>query len=335
MRLADGLTETIGSLTAFAREVPGSELGAGFTGPTWGDDQTIVIATPNALYRIPASGGEWKRVAEAPADSGLQVQWYQPHMLPGSRTLLLHASRSVRPEDTDVVVLDLATGEQRTVIANAANPLYLRPGYLLFMRQGLLMGVRFDPARATTTGQPVVLLDDVMQAVGMTTTALETGAAQAAVSSAGAIAYARGGVRQPARLTVVRVTPRGDTIPIAMDRRDWILFRLAPDATRLAAVSRRGQRLEMWIHDLTRGVTRSLNGGGSWNWPLEWSPDGRWILFTSDREQPGRHGLYRMPADGSGPPERLVPPVGAADQHRWVLVLPGRDCLPHETQWQS
>jgi serine/threonine-protein kinase len=309
LRLADGVTETIGSLASFANRTNGT----GFTGPTWGDDNSIIIATPAALYTIPASGGEWKRVAETPSDSGLQADWFQPHMLPGSRTVLLHTAPSGRPGDAEIVALDVTTGDRQTVIANAMNPLYLPPGYLLFVREGVLMGVRFDPARAVTSGQPVVLMDDVMQAVGMGLTTQETGAAQAAVSASGSMAYARGGVRQPEQLRAIRVSTRGDTVPIALDRGEWVLFRLSPDAGHLAAVAKHGQRLEMWIHDLTRGVTRSLKSGGYWNWPLEWSPDGRWILFSSDVEQPGRYGLYRMLADGSGRPEQLVPAAAAAD----------------------
>jgi serine/threonine-protein kinase len=310
LRLADGLTETIGPLTSFAGATRGP---SGWTGPSWGDDGTIVIATPQALYRIPESGGEWTKVAEAPADSGIETRWYQPHLLPRSRTVLLHAARSFNPEDADIVALDLDTGSQRTVVANGMNPLYLSPGYLLFVRQGVLMSVQFDPGRVATSGQPVVLIDDVMHAVGTLNSAWETGAAQAAVSSGGTLVWAKGGIQQPFPLRVIRVTDRGDSIPLDLERRTWVQFRLAPDGGRLAAVSRKGLQHEMWIHDFDRGVTRRLNGGGSWNYPLEWSPDGRWILFSSDRERTGRVGLYRMAADGSGLPERVVPPAISAN----------------------
>ncbi|HXI21219.1 MAG TPA: hypothetical protein VNH46_09050, partial [Gemmatimonadales bacterium] len=51
--------------------------------------------------------------------------------------------------------------------------------------------------------------------------------------------------------------------------------------------------------------------------PLAWSPDGRSIVFTSDRDQPGRDDLYRMPADGSGAPQRIAPSDSAQTAADW------------------
>jgi serine/threonine-protein kinase len=301
MSLADRSVQTIAPLDTL-----------NITGLTWGDDGTIIATAQNRLYRIPASGGEWRLLAEAPSEDGQPPRWFQPHMMPGSRTLLFHSARSYNPEHADIVALDLATGEQQTVLTNAMNPIYSPTGHLLFMSEGALMGVTFDPRNAAGQGQPVVLIGDVMQALVGTNSGQETGAAQVALSMSGDLAYAPGGVGQPVAGRVVRITPRGDTIPVGMEHRDWIQFRLSPDGARLAAVSRRGQQQEVWIHDLARGVSQRLNTGGYGNWPLEWSPDSRSLLLSSDREQPGRRDLFIVPADGTGQPARIA----VADQGR-------------------
>jgi serine/threonine-protein kinase len=71
----------------------------------------------------------------------------------------------------------------------------------------------------------------------------------------------------------------------------------------------------VFVHDLVRGVTQRLNTGGFSNvWP-EWSPDGRIIAFSSDRD--GRRNVYRMPADGTGAPERLAPSTEAQSMSSW------------------
>jgi serine/threonine-protein kinase len=295
LSLADRSVETVGTVDTL-----------GITGLTWGDDGTIV-ADDWGLVRIPASGGEWEEVALPEPPPGEVHRWFQPHMLPGSRIVLFHAARSWDPEHADIVALDLTTGEERTVVANAMHPIYSPTGHLLFLREGTLLGAGFDPGRAEVRGQPVVLIGDVMQSLYGINFAHETGAAQVALSAAGDLAFARGGVGRPAAMNVVRVTPRGDTIPIAMGRRDWTQFRLSPDGNSLAAISRVGPRHDVWIHDLTREVTRRLNTGGFLSWSLAWSPDGDTIVFTSDRDRPGNDDLFRMPADGSGEPKRLVP----------------------------
>jgi hypothetical protein len=234
-------------------------------------------------------------------------------MVPGSRMLLVHASRSYNPEHSDVVAVDLTTAKPpRTILTNAMNPVYSTTGHLLFVREGSLLGVGFDPETGTVHGQPVVLVEDVMQSLYGGNSGNETGAAQLALSASGDLAYARGGVGLAPPNRVIRVTPRGDTIPIAMEHRDWVHFRLSPDGTRLAAVSRHGQQSEIWIHDLTRGVTQRLNTGGYNNWPLAWTSDGKTLVFSSDKESPGRSKLFLIAADGSGTPR----PIAPADQGR-------------------
>ena len=104
----------------------------------------------------------------------------------------------------------------------------------------------------------------------------------------------------------VRVSPTGETEPLGMDRRDYSFFRVSPEGNRLAFVTGPSARREIWVHDLGRGVAQRLNTGGFADWPMEWSPDGRSLAFSSDRDQAVRN-VYRLPADGSGEPERLAP----------------------------
>jgi serine/threonine-protein kinase len=297
LSLADRSVQTIAAMDT---------LGA--TGLAWGDDGTIVAAAGSRLYRIPASGGEWKLVARASPVSGQFLRWFQPYLMPGSRMVLLHATRSYNPEHSDIVALDLTSAKPpRIVLTNAMNPIYSPTGHLLFVREGTLLGVGFDPRTATVHGQPVVLIGDVMQSLYGGGSQNETGAAQLALSASGDLAYARGGVGPTHPARVVRVTPRGDTIPVAMEHRDWILFRLSPDGARLAAVSRHGQQSEVWIHDLTRGATQRLNTGGYVNWPVAWTHDGKTLVFSSDKESPGRTQLFLIAADGSGAPRPIAP----------------------------
>ena len=292
LSVADGTIETIA-------EMPTPEA----PGITWGDDGTIVLSSFTSLYQVAATGGEWEVLVEA--DSVSSERYFQPHMLPGSETLLFHLARSYDPEQADIVALDLATKTQKMVLTNAMDPRYLQTGHLLFMRQGTLMAVGFDLERIEVLGQPVIMVEDVMHSLYGVNTGLETGAAQVAVSAAGHLAYVRGGVTPERPVMPVRITSTGDTVRLDMDPRDYIHFRVSPDGNRLAAVARHGQQQEIWVHDLARGTNQRLNTGGFTNWPMAWSPDGQWIAFSSDRDGP-LYNMYRFPADGSGEPEHLA-----------------------------
>ena len=298
MSVADGTVRVIAPMDSIN----------GIVGLTWGDDGTIVAATRSRLYRVPASGGQWSVLAEANPLDGEVLRWYQPQMLPGSKVLLLHATDSYDPERANIVALTLATGERRTVLANGMNPIYVPEDYLLFVREGRLMGVGFDPDRAEARGEPVQLEDGVMQSLRVGNSRWESGAAEFAVSRAGHLAYASGGVGRTRTGRVVRLTTRGDTIPIAVEPRSWGTIRLSPNgALLMISLHLGGQQTGIWIHDLARDfITWPLETGGYSNWPMAWSPDSRSIVFSSDRDRPGLQNLYRMPSDGSGTPERLT-----------------------------
>ncbi len=229
-----------------------------------------------------------------------------PHMLPGSGTLLVTVWGTVDPETAEIVAFDLATGSRKTLLSDAMDARYVQTGHLLFMRQGVLMAVGFAVERLEIEGQPVTILPDVAQALFMPNSNWETGAGQVAVSASGHLAYARGGVYPKWRMSAMRVTSTGDTLPLDMDRRGYTHFRVSPDGNRLAFAAGSGQRREIWVHDLVRGVSRRLNTGGFSDMRPVWSPDGQWIAFSSDRDGAVQN-LYRVRVDGSGEPERFAP----------------------------
>jgi TolB protein len=60
---------------------------------------------------------------------------------------------------------------------------------------------------------------------------------------------------------------------------------LSPDGSRLAYVSTRdGGFPNLWLKDLKTGRTRSLAKAPAGSFRPSWSPDGRWIAFSSDRD---------------------------------------------------
>ena len=54
---------------------------------------------------------------------------------------------------------------------------------------------------------------------------------------------------------------------------------------------------EIYVQDISSGRLRRLTVNGAIDTEPAWSPDGRWIAFTSDRG--GSPQIYRVPADGS------------------------------------
>ena len=107
-----------------------------------------------------------------------------------------------------------------------------------------------------------------------------------------------------------------------MDTLGYSLFRVSPDGNRLAFSARSRGSTQIWVHDLTRGTDDPLNAGGFINGPVEWSPDGRFLAFSSDRDGDVPN-MYRLAVDGSGEPERLA----RSDQVQYVASWSSEDVI--------
>jgi TolB protein len=115
---------------------------------------------------------------------------------------------------------------------------------------------------------------------------------------------------------------------------------LSPDGKTLAFVSTRGGgTANVWLMDLHAKTFTNLTRHHSGNFRPAWSPDGKWIAFTSDRDaQPGYYpgqwehlqstGLYVIRPDGKGL-RRLTRKDGFAGSPAWSTD--GQKVLFYET----
>jgi Tol biopolymer transport system component len=107
---------------------------------------------------------------------------------------------------------------------------------------------------------------------------------------------------------------------------------LSPDGRTLAFVStREGGTANIWLLDIATRHFRNLTRNKAGNFRPSWSPDGKWIAFSSDRDMPRlrlirgdrpgwelvqRTAVYIVHPDGSGL-KRLTALDGSATSPRW------------------
>jgi Tol biopolymer transport system component len=97
----------------------------------------------------------------------------------------------------------------------------------------------------------------------------------------------------------------GRTTPVSDDPGAFQHPRFSPDDRLLAVDSTWRGSTDIYVYDLLRGTRRRLTHTGFNIDPL-WSVDGRSIVFRSTRGDSDGQGMYRVPADGSGEPEKLL-----------------------------
>ena len=220
---------------------------------------------------------------------------WRPSLLPGGRGILFTVIALNPAEPQQVAVLDLKTGQRKTLIRGGSQAEYASTGHLLYAAAGTLHAVRFDLGRLEVLSDPVPVVDDVSMP--------SASAANYAVSQAGRLLYVlASGTQRPRSL--VWVDRKGQETPIGAPPRLYDHPRLSPDGTRVA-LTIHDQEHDVWIWDLAREtpLTRLTFDPAVDERPV-WTPDGRRIVFASERA--GVSNLFMQAADGTGVVERLT-----------------------------
>jgi len=286
----------------------------GFGGVAWLDDDTIVFTDlVFGMRRVSAAGGE---VSELPTSQpGRSAGSATP--LPGGRGVI-YQSCGTNCVPSELRVLDLKTGETRSLVADGARGWYLPTGHLLFVRlsDGAALAAPFDLRTLAFTGSAVPVLDQVAVQGGFFP--------QLAVSNGGTLLYVTGSGPSGPDLTFVRVDHTGRATPIDTA---WIgpfdVFALSHDGRRVAVSVGPLTARDIWIKQLDRGPFTRFTFSGLDRNPA-WSPDGRTVAFV--RDTLAGNDIYAKPADGSGEDhaigqiDRLVQAVEWSADGSWLLI---------------
>jgi serine/threonine protein kinase len=272
----------------------------GFSGASWGQDGSIIgINFTKGLLRIPAGGGPPETIAGlATGETTLAF----PQILPGGKAILYAASTTAIDADHSIIeVLTLADRRKKIVARSGANPKYLPTsggmGHLIYINKATLFAVPFDPDKLETRGTPLPILGDVAHdATG--------GAGQFAFSNApsghGTLVYRRASGGASGMTTLQWADTSGKKEPLLAKPGVYEYPNLSPDGKRVALSVTEGESEDIWVYDPQRGAMTRLSFGGGQYANAIWSPDGRYVVFSSVLR-----GIFQAHADG-GQPQALT-----------------------------
>ncbi len=264
---------------------------------------------PGGLSIVPASGGSPRSLVPS---STRYLLW--PHLLPGGQVLLFTV---LNPSDASVVALTLATGVQQTLIPDASCARYLPTGHLVYVSEGRLRAIAFDPRTLTMRGESRVVLEDF--AFGR----VASGAfADYDTSSTGTL------IALPASSMLTRLVWRdrsGRTSELPFEPRAYLFPSLSADGRRLTVTVSRWPFTYVGIGSVDGEPLQQLTRRGRDMCSI-FSKDGQWIAFTSASD--GWSNLFKVRADGTdvtAEPERLTEassnhkPTSWSRDGRWLL----------------
>ena len=275
-------------------------------GGAWTRDGVIVFSpnTQTPLMRISSNGGTPAPLTTV--DTGQHTSHRWPFLLPDGKHLLylaIHHDTSKAANNT-IFYASLDGKENRPLFRSQSNAVYA-DGFVLFARGDQLMAQSFDPARGTLRGDPKIIARGVMNDV-------TTWHMDASVADNGLMVYGSGG---NADLQLVWLDRSGKKIATIADKFTNLMgAKISPQGDRVALQIDVGVN-DIWVLDLARGVRIRLTFGPVQNTTPTWSPDGKWIAYTSLRN--GHSSIYRKRSDGSGAEEVLLSGTEADTLDDW------------------
>jgi eukaryotic-like serine/threonine-protein kinase len=277
--LVGGLPQTLG-------DAPDGRGGA------WNHEGIIVFAPSpvEGLRRVPAAGGQAAPLTNLDA-ARRETSHLWPHFLPDGRHFVYLAATAKR--ETDGIYLgSLDSAKRKHLLSGSSNAAYAPPGYLLFWRDGALAAQRFDPRKMEVIGAAFPILQAIKHYAAINY-------AYFSISANNTLVYLSGAPKTQ----LMWFDRGGRLISVASPEGKYDSFSLSPDGKRVAAgdADSRTSTFDIWLLELARGNSSRFTFDSSDDSYPVWSPDGRSILYASNRD--GLFDLYRRASSGAGSDE--------------------------------
>ncbi len=350
---ADGKLKVIdigGGAAAVLCEAPQGRGGA------WNQEGIIIFSSSfqGPIYKIPAAGGIPAQITKVDASQHDSHRW--PVFLPDGKHFLYLAVSHRNPSDpADAVYLGSLDGKETRLVMHSIANAVLGAGHILFLHGNQLMAQEFDVKMGKILGSPSRIADDVQNDP-------TTWHGSFDVSKNGILVHGRGGgaeselrwfdrsgrqiskVGSPElRLFNLRLSPKGDRLATEASSDIWIYDLARNVRTRLTF---NGQnQFPAWSPD---GEWVAFGGAPSANFvpierkrsngsgevetllksngnpiPNDWSPDGRFLLYTEGLVGSGQT-VWALPLSGDRRPTAVTTRQEGIDQSDAAFSPDGR-----------
>jgi serine/threonine-protein kinase len=282
-------------------------------GGAWGTDDFLYSDADNGLVRVRPGGGAIEQVTRYDSAHG-EIAHNYPDVLPNAKGVVFTVwHRGATPEAHDIAVVNLRTGVHR-VLVRGVYARYVRSGHLVYVTSdGMLLAAPFDQDRMELTGPATALTEGVNVRgagfVDLTVSSAGTllflsGGATASMSDL--VWVRRDGTAEvidSGAFATVALSPDGRRLAVSIvdgtGEQIWVRplpvgplskltfeatlnFRPAwmPDGQSVSFVSSRGENRDVFAQraDGSSPARLVLDQPDDIN-EVEWSRDGRWLVF--------------------------------------------------------
>jgi serine/threonine protein kinase/Tol biopolymer transport system component len=290
-------------------------------GGAWSRDGVILFSGPDGLHRVSAQGGPTTLVTKIDEKEEAH-RW--PYFLPDGRHFLFLGDAQTT-ENHHIRIGSLDSQETQILFTAVTRIVYAAPGYLLYVNQGALVAQPFDARSLKLSGEPMTVADHIAE-VG------DNHEFDFSVSDNGVLTYQSGSQKSQ----LVWYDRAGNKLEPLGEADNYASVSISPDGKRAAAglLDADGRQSDVWIFDLSRGTKARLTFDPQSDGDPVWSPDGKRVLFTSNRSGDGHIHMYDTSANATGDDQLLLTaaaddiPTSWSSDGKYVLFIRFQNPLP-------
>ena len=256
----------------------------------------VILFSPDSttgLFRVPAAGGAPKPATTLDATRSESTHRWAQFLPDGRHFLYMAGSHSAGTKsDSNAIYLGALDSNEKTLLFQARSNVLYASGYLLYMREHILLAQRFDPSARRLTGEAVPVAEAVQY-----DPAYFRGVFSA--SDDGILVYAAGASGSAlTRLSWIDRSGKPLGEPFG-EPAEFAGLSIARDGKRVAAsiADPANGQTSLWLLD-HRGARSRFTFGDPSNVPV-WSPDGSRIAFQR-LDKKASIEVHVKPVDGAG-----------------------------------
>jgi len=291
-------------------------------GGSWSKNGTIILSPDptGGIFKVPSSGGNPEELIKADTSNQNQSLRWEYFLPDGNHFLYSTENSTTGSSATDAVFLSsLSDTSSKKLISASSNCQYAN-GFLLFVRQGILLAQKFDPDKLEIEGEAMPLSENIqyydLRIVG-----------SFAASQNGKLVYLN---ESQTNVSTVILDKNGKEIKKLFDQKPMYYVDFSQDGNKVAydVYDQNEKNIDVWTYDLTRNVSTRLTFNKGPDFVPIFSKDGKNIIYTSSTSG-GINNSYIKNSDGSGEAKLLYKfnfPSAALD------VSPGGNYIAYMSQ---